>query len=268
MTLYAVTVLGSNLSQFAAGDDAQDEAIRSLERGSSEPTVKVAGLLHNTTGGTVLTGLSSGLGEALARWNGSAWTLFADPTKACINNGGTIAYAANQPMGSHKLTGLAAGSTAGDSVRYEQVVLTSGANAMAADLDLGTHKIINVVDPTSNQHAATKKYVDDNASKAAAGPITGITNAGWTNVSLGWDYTAVHLVLQSSANASMEQPADDYTYAIPSWIILASDGGSTISKTYARGGYVLEFEKQTNGFRVRLNALNSDTLGLRYFAIR
>lgn len=29
------------------------------------------------------------------------------------------------------------------------------------NLDMGTHKIVNVVDPTANQDAATKKYVDD-----------------------------------------------------------------------------------------------------------
>lgn len=33
--------------------------------------------------------------------------------------------------------------------------------APAADLSMNTHKITGVVDPTSNQHAATKKYVDD-----------------------------------------------------------------------------------------------------------
>jgi len=32
------------------------------------------------------------------------------------------------------------------------------------NLDMGTHKIVGVVDPTSNQEAATKKYVDDNDS--------------------------------------------------------------------------------------------------------
>ena len=32
----------------------------------------------------------------------------------------------------------------------------------AENLDMGTHKIVGVVDPTANQEAATKKYVDDN----------------------------------------------------------------------------------------------------------
>lgn len=39
----------------------------------------------------------------------------------------------------------------------------------SADVDINTHKLINVVDPTSNQHGATKKYVDD----AIAGVVGG-----------------------------------------------------------------------------------------------
>jgi len=37
----------------------------------------------------------------------------------------------------------------------------SGFAAAGADIDLGTHKIINVVDPAADQDAATKKYVDN-----------------------------------------------------------------------------------------------------------
>jgi len=33
--------------------------------------------------------------------------------------------------------------------------------AQAENLDMNTHKIVGVVDPTANQEAATKKYVDD-----------------------------------------------------------------------------------------------------------
>mgnify|MGYP006935474364 CR=1 FL=1 len=45
-----------------------------------------------------------------------------------INKAGTKAFAADQPMGSHKLTGLSAGSANGHSIRYEQVsgILTAG----------------------------------------------------------------------------------------------------------------------------------------------
>jgi len=35
--------------------------------------------------------------------------------------------------------------------------------AQTENLDMNTHKIVGVVDPTSDQEVATKKYVDDNA---------------------------------------------------------------------------------------------------------
>ena len=45
----------------------------------------------------------------------------------------------------------------------------SGFAAAAADIDLGAHKILNVVDPTGNQDAATKKYVDGKAGSVTTG---------------------------------------------------------------------------------------------------
>lgn len=79
---------------------------------------------------------------------------------ADIHSDGSVPYAANQPMASHKLTSLSAGTTTGDSVRYEQAVLISGVNAFTADQSMGSHKLTNVTNPSSAQDAATKAYVD------------------------------------------------------------------------------------------------------------
>jgi hypothetical protein len=46
----------------------------------------------------------------------------------------------------------------------------SGFAAAAADIDLGTHKLLNVVDPVADQDAATKKYVDGKTSGLTTGP--------------------------------------------------------------------------------------------------
>ncbi len=51
-------------------------------------------------------------------------------------------------------------------------LLLSGSRAMTGELDMGTDKIINVVDPTANQDAATKKYVDDEVAGAGGAMAT------------------------------------------------------------------------------------------------
>ena len=47
-------------------------------------------------------------------------------------------------------------------------VLADGTVPFTGTLDMGTNKIENVVDPTADQEAATKKYVDDNAGLSTA----------------------------------------------------------------------------------------------------
>ncbi len=49
-------------------------------------------------------------------------------------------------------------------------IITTGAGELqvSAPLNMNTHKIVGVVDPTANQEAATKKYVDDNDTDTTA----------------------------------------------------------------------------------------------------
>lgn len=109
--------------------------------------------------------------------------------------GGTMS--GNIAMGTNKLTGLGAGTTAGDSVRYEQAILVSGVNAFAADQSMGTFKLTNLGTPTAGTDAATKAYVD-------LGDATGTTNltltAGQTISTVANTYT--HQVINIQANAS------------------------------------------------------------------
>lgn len=76
---------------------------------------------------------------------------FATGLSNCICRDGQSTITANIPMNSKKLTGLAAGSSAGDSVRYEQVGLLAVANTFSV---AGAQTIKNTSDSASVQVAA------------------------------------------------------------------------------------------------------------------
>lgn len=201
MSLWALANLGANISQIVENDDTQDDAVRGHERGTTAPTTyAVRGQFYAKTD-------HSTLGEALMYYNSSStFTLFADPEAAQINASGTIAFAANQAMGGFKLTGLAAGSGAGDSVRYEQVLLLAGGtmtgsivlsgsatiSGFGAAMDMNAKRIENLGAPTSDSHAARKQDVD----KAAPTAGTFSTSSGATasaTITLGWEPS--HLII-------------------------------------------------------------------------
>lgn len=83
-----------------------------------------------------------------------------DPINKFINKSGTLAFTADQPMGSHKLTGLSAGTSAGHSVRFEQVVKNTG-NENISGLKVFTDFLpfSNVV-PVSGGDLINKTYLD------------------------------------------------------------------------------------------------------------
>lgn len=132
----------------------QHEPMLSFQRGTSTPTVAPVGTVWNRTDEAVY-------GDAWKRWNGSAWVFLLDPEYAQLNAGGTVAMAADLPAGGFKLTGLAAGSAAGHSVRYEQVMLLTGANAMSGNLAMGNNRITGLNAPTANDHAVHLGYVKE-----------------------------------------------------------------------------------------------------------
>jgi len=85
-----------------------------------------------------------------------------------IAGDGTIDNAGVLAIGLLKITnGMLAGSIATSKISgFDTQVRTSTLNQMApptAELLMGTQKIGAVVDPTTNQQVATKKYVDDNS---------------------------------------------------------------------------------------------------------
>lgn len=80
---------------------------------------------------------------------------------------------ANVAMNAKKLTGLAAGTASGDSVRYDEAVVTAGTHAFTANQSLGGFALTNVADPTNPQDAETKNHADSRLQ----------TLAGWSMLS-------------------------------------------------------------------------------------
>lgn len=196
MTTYQLISSSQNLSQFVDLIQTQQEAIRTFERGTAVPAVKPEGMFWQSTDLPLLTSAGfSGVPEGLLRWNAasSSWAAFADTRQIQINAGGTVAFKADQSMGSHKITNLAAGTGIADAVRYDQVILRDGTNAMTNDLSLGGNKIFNLEDGSQPTDAATKgqldqaiqgtqigKFVQENGPFTNGVPFrTGIRNGTW-----------------------------------------------------------------------------------------
>lgn len=84
---------------------------------------------------------------------------------------GSIAMTGNLPMGTNKLTGLAAGSQAGDSVRYEQVLLLVG-GTMSGNIAMGGNKVTGLGAATVNGDAVPFEQAVKSGD-AAGGDLTG-----------------------------------------------------------------------------------------------
>lgn len=139
---------------------------------------------------------------------------------AVIKKDGSVAYTGNQPMGTHKLTGLLAGSTAGDSVRYEQAILATGVNPWSANQDLGGHKITGSADPSSAQDVATKAYVDAVAVGLSPKKAVIVASTG-SNLVLAGEQTVDGILTSASRILVKDQtlPAQNgiYVTAVGAW---------------------------------------------------
>jgi len=119
----------------------------------------------------------------------------------CITRDGQSTPSTNLPMNSKKLTGLAAGSSAGDSVRYEQVVLLNDA--------LGT--------PTSGTLSSCT--------------VDGTNGVGFRNIPVNSQSTAYTAVLADSGKCIFHPSTDANarTFTIPANASVAYPVGTAIS---------------------------------------
>jgi hypothetical protein len=127
----------------------------------------------------------------------------------CITRDGQSTPSANLPMNAKKLTGLAAGTSAGDSVRYEQVVLSGGALGTPSS---GT--LTNCTFPTLNQNT-TGTAAGLSATLAVASGGTGVTTStGSGNNVLSTSPTLVTPVLGTPSSGTLSSCTVDGTDAV------------------------------------------------------
>ena len=148
-----------------------------------------SGTLTLPTGGGVVLNQWEGGVDALASKISSSWPSFESP----VNAGGTVITATLDTSGNWGLSDTPSSYpvaiiyiyrvklvsfndtysmfeaelepvdvAANTAARHTQGTDTA-LGTQAQNLNMGTHKIIGVVDPTANQEAATKKYVDDSS---------------------------------------------------------------------------------------------------------
>lgn len=102
------------------------------------------------------------------RWkyfNGSAWELKA--TDSDLLQGHSSSYHLDRT--NH--TGVQSASTINDLATVVKAYKLNEFAAPDGDLSINSHYLTNVLDPTSNQHAATKKYVDDAFASLSSGQV-------------------------------------------------------------------------------------------------
>ena len=137
-----------------------------------------------------------------------------------VSSDGQKTYTANQPMGGFKLTGLGAGSTAGDSLRYEQVFVSATEQAAAIRLI-----------PQVSLSAAYTTILSD-GGKHLYHPSADATPRIWTidsNASVAYPIgTAITFINDTSAGT--------LTIAINTDTLVLAGTGSTGSRTLTANG--------------------------------
>lgn len=196
MASYTSAILGGG---GAAGETALTEITSHTSGGASKHDAtevdyeRTSGSRKNIQPATAdVEGALTDLDDALAARSGLATT---DKTTfvaainevrgvavTAIQRAGTVAFTANQSMGGNKLTSLAAATTAGDAVRYEQWLATIAAPGWGTSVNLKAATEAEIVDSDGGSWLAQIA----STTTGTQGPSTFEINSSG-NIRLVWD---------------------------------------------------------------------------------
>lgn len=133
-----------------------------------------------------------------------------------LRDDGTVPLAANLPAGGHKITGLAASSANGDSVRHEQLTaviaqlnattssfLAKSGGTMSGAIDMASQRLKNVPTATEGTDAVNKNEVNSLLSSFGGLPVGAMAAYGGSTAPSGWvicDGTAYDRTSSTYAN--------------------------------------------------------------------
>ncbi len=145
----------------------------------------------------------------------------------------------NGKSGGQQITG---GTGASESLTLRSTAhATKGTIISDSVLDMGTHKITNVVDPTNNQEAATKKYVDDFLSGGGIDYCdTSTASAGQTIFDTSAAYVLGGKNIHVYVDGVLMTFTDDYSETSTTRITMvhAMTGGEKVSLVWKAGSAV------------------------------
>ena len=164
----------------------------------------------------------------------------------CLTRDGQSTPSANLPMNSKKLTGLAAGTTAGDSVRYEQItsfITASSTDTLTnKDLSSGTNTFPTSLVTLTGTQALTNKTLTGYTETVYALSGTDINPANGTiqTKTLAANTTFTESIADGQSVVLMLNPAT-YTTTWPTitWINTAGSGSAPTLKASATNVVIL-----------------------------